>query len=289
MTFAVLIAGQSNAAGQVDATDGDHTIEDNVYGWNSPMMGAGTAWQHAAYGLQPFNRGVAPYANNIGLSFANELARRTGDKVYLTAKAKDSKEIECFIKPATLTANGWTASEDLSVNLYPDLANSIAAIPGRTEATLDYILWSQGNANSADSAAVYAAKLTALIADLTTAGLFNVNKTRLVCIALTSPTAYRDTHKAGILAASQLYVHSDGAEYQDGNTLHYTGAGLMRMGRRAFTTAWKFGCGKFRGKGSPEYQFSASVGATYHRSDGSAGSILFVKESGSLNTGWVGK
>lgn len=43
------------------------------------------------------------------------------------------------------------------------------------------------------------------------------------------------------------------------------------------------------GAGSPEGAITAKVGSLYTRTDGGAGSTLYVKESGSGNTGWVGK
>jgi len=43
------------------------------------------------------------------------------------------------------------------------------------------------------------------------------------------------------------------------------------------------------GSGSPEGAVSAPVSTTYHRNDGGAGTSLYVKESGSGNTGWVAK
>lgn len=43
------------------------------------------------------------------------------------------------------------------------------------------------------------------------------------------------------------------------------------------------------GKGTPEGSVSALVGALYTRTDGGAGTTLYVKESGTGNTGWVAK
>ena len=43
------------------------------------------------------------------------------------------------------------------------------------------------------------------------------------------------------------------------------------------------------GSGSPEGVVSAPVGRLYIRTDGGAGMTLYVKESGTGNTGWVGK
>ena len=47
--------------------------------------------------------------------------------------------------------------------------------------------------------------------------------------------------------------------------------------------------GDFYGSGSPEGVLTASVGSTYRRVDGGAGSSFYVKESGNGNTGWVAK
>ena len=43
----------------------------------------------------------------------------------------------------------------------------------------------------------------------------------------------------------------------------------------------------FSGKGSPEGAVVADIGSFYLRDDGSAGTVLYIKESGSGNTGWV--
>lgn len=43
------------------------------------------------------------------------------------------------------------------------------------------------------------------------------------------------------------------------------------------------------GAGTPEGAVAASVGTLYLRTDGGAGTTLYVKESGTGNTGWVAK
>lgn len=43
------------------------------------------------------------------------------------------------------------------------------------------------------------------------------------------------------------------------------------------------------GAGTPEGAVTAPVGSLYSRTDGGAGTTLYVKESGSGNTGWIGK
>lgn len=43
------------------------------------------------------------------------------------------------------------------------------------------------------------------------------------------------------------------------------------------------------GTGSPEGVLTAAIGSIYSRTDGGAGTTLYVKESGVGNTGWVAK
>lgn len=45
----------------------------------------------------------------------------------------------------------------------------------------------------------------------------------------------------------------------------------------------------FRGSGTPEAAVTAPIGSLYLRTDGGAGTSLYVKESGTGNTGWIGK
>jgi hypothetical protein len=45
----------------------------------------------------------------------------------------------------------------------------------------------------------------------------------------------------------------------------------------------------FMGAGTPEGVYAAAVGSVYRRNDGGAGTSFYVKESGTGNTGWVGK
>lgn len=45
----------------------------------------------------------------------------------------------------------------------------------------------------------------------------------------------------------------------------------------------------YEGNGSPEGVVSATVGSRYRRRDGGANTSLYIKESGTGNTGWVAK
>lgn len=47
--------------------------------------------------------------------------------------------------------------------------------------------------------------------------------------------------------------------------------------------------GLYSGTGTPEGAVSAPVGSVYRRGDGGTSTTLYVKESGTGNTGWVAK
>lgn len=64
----------------------------------------------------------------------------------------------------------------------------------------------------------------------------------------------------------------------------YFNASFIRFGDRAST-----GPGIYTGSGSPEGAVTAVVGSLFTRTDGGTGTTLYVKESGSGNTGWVAK
>jgi len=64
-----------------------------------------------------------------------------------------------------------------------------------------------------------------------------------------------------------------------GGTLEVSGSVTLGVGGPSWTD----------GTGSPESSVTAPVGSLYSRTDGGAGTTLYVKESGTGNTGWVGK
>ncbi len=67
---------------------------------------------------------------------------------------------------------------------------------------------------------------------------------------------------------------------------NWTDAQLELMVRRGEALVQ---CGLLMGNGSPEGVVTAPRGAFFTRGDGGAGSTLYVKESGTGNTGWVAK
>lgn len=78
--------------------------------------------------------------------------------------------------------------------------------------------------------------------------------------------------QCGTISASNLNV------YAPVNAFQYT-----------FNPFTSSGSGMYSGAGSPEGVQTANVGSLYLRNDGGAGTCLYIKESGTGNTGWVAK
>lgn len=71
-----------------------------------------------------------------------------------------------------------------------------------------------------------------------------------------------------------------------------TGLGLIGFPSMVVTGNLYFGGSTVfitSGAGTPEGSVTAPVGSLFTRTDGGAGTTLYVKESGASNTGWVAK
>jgi hypothetical protein len=68
------------------------------------------------------------------------------------------------------------------------------------------------------------------------------------------------------------------------------GVGTLNLaGSSGLHVSLNGGAGVYSGTGSPESAVTASVGSIFLRTDGGAATTLYVKESGSGNTGWIAK
>ena len=86
------------------------------------------------------------------------------------------------------------------------------------------------------------------------------------------------------VAAVQNYgitISGGTAIISDGDYSGNISAAINRSGGKVY--------GTFRGTASPEGAVTASVGSTYRRTDGTASTSFYVKESGDGNTGWAAK
>ena len=88
------------------------------------------------------------------------------------------------------------------------------------------------------------------------------------------------SHYFAINNVNKLTVVGDNVNIPDGSLVIGTsGKGVQLSGGITWTS----------GSGSPEGAVTAPVGSLYSQSDGGSGTSLYVKESGSGNTGWAAK
>jgi len=88
----------------------------------------------------------------------------------------------------------------------------------------------------------------------------------------------------------QVSLNSNGSSYQ--NLAVQTLGGDLVVGSSSSTgirLRSSGGAAIFSGTGTPEAAVTAPIGSLYLRTDGGAGTTLYVKESGTGNTGWVAK
>lgn len=83
-----------------------------------------------------------------------------------------------------------------------------------------------------------------------------------------------------ILQGGTIYGLGDTASYRRETFLTYSGGTIMDRIN---------GILRYTGSGTPEGSITGPVGSIYQRTNGGAGTSFYVKESGTGNTGWVGK
>ena len=83
-----------------------------------------------------------------------------------------------------------------------------------------------------------------------------------------------------------LYLESQGNQL---NVKNNTNTAYGYLGANAFLPDGTFAVRWLGGSGSPEGSVTGSPGAMYLRNNGGAGTTLYIKETGTGNTGWVGK
>lgn len=105
-------------------------------------------------------------------------------------------------------------------------------------------------------------------------------------LSLRADSAYNDVINVLGGAAHQIIFRTNGADaftIDAGGNILFGVNNFIDFSLTSSGLTWRVG------SGSPEGVLSASVGSLYTRSDGGAGTTLYVKESGTGNTGWVAK
>jgi hypothetical protein len=83
-----------------------------------------------------------------------------------------------------------------------------------------------------------------------------------------------------------------GGNAQTGFTTHLATSGLVTFARSINPAGFAMNTANLiwlTGSGTPEGAVTADVGSLYTRTNGGANTTLYIKESGTGNTGWVAK
>lgn len=244
----VLFLGQSNMRGNGGVTGGDMAVPPNTYVWNnyvpptaSGTASAGTAWVPFELGQYPSDQqSGGQYVTGLPHGVMRELHLRTKRRIYAVTVACGGHSIESFLRPGTRVAGGWTlpgGELDLSEQMYPQLATSLAAAP-TAPSIFDAVFLHQGekNANTGDDMTDYRAKVSALFGDLVSQGVANGLRTQFTAgvIAQDNPRylghlGALTNNLPGAIATLKI-ADSRGLVTVDG--LHFNGNGVSEMARR---------------------------------------------------------
>ena len=224
--------GQSGERGHDSAEIVDPTIPQGASVLNNTETGFGTDYWPMAWGRYPTDRG-----QSLPLAFCRRVVNVGGDQTRLFNVAKGGHPIECFLRQATLNANGWTVppgKTHLAPLIYNVNRGAKLALGLLGKTRFDVVMDMQGEANRADSVETYRDKRLAMMQDLLGAGLIT-NETPVIVAGLYEGGPFYQGHKDAIAQVSAvhpnvIYVDSAGLAASDG--LHLTGAAVISMGQR---------------------------------------------------------
>lgn len=225
----IFASGQSNMVGR--ATDGPDwdLIDDRVTVWNNvnPLGSIGTAFSTPitarANGTFDFTN-----RNNLGVWFADRMARELDDDVRLVMAARGATAIESW-------AEGETE--------IPMLENCIdvwAASTAGDPAVADVFIWHQGEGNL--STPDYPAKFTTLLANLEAGGVIGPN-TLVIVGGLSEDNINRRNFNVNVLSKLHnsdsriVFARSTGLHSYDGT--HFDGKSLYRFGSERYYHAYR--------------------------------------------------
>lgn len=224
-TVYVLISGQSNAWGASAPFQGDTTGSSKVQAWN------GSAWTRATINQPPFrcsaNNPTYPAyngSNNFGLHFCKNVQKRTGAIVRMILVPYDGDPIRNWIPSSSTNFSAITS-----------------AISASATAKIDYFLWHQGEADNSQTGGYYDLKFDTLKQQLRAQSWFP--KTTPIVVggllpggsqSAQTPTLARYDYGTDPYVA---YATSAGLSSNGIDNLHFSGASLVEMGLRYYTSA----------------------------------------------------
>lgn len=246
--FLLLAMGQSNAKSSPSSTGGDQEPIDGVYFWDNDASAGntsagfveGTRYQLAEFGEPPLNitNDGVNYANSVAFQAAKQIRLDTGRPVYVIQLALGGINLESFLDPATVAANGWeTPDQNMFQFMYPGIRTAIDAVPGRAGTELDAFFWIHGGANASDMVEVHAAKLNQLCLELRDGGLIDLQEAPVVTGEITpyGDRAFRKRQVNAYRSAQFFLPTLRVARMMNAYTtdrLHFTGRFMKEAARR---------------------------------------------------------
>lgn len=98
-----------------------------------------------------------------------------------------------------------------------------------------------------------------------------------------APEQYSKDYINGLLRILTQYLNQEDAAKANLAGLYSQAFAVSQLNVGSVGITWSSGVG------TPEAVVTAPVGSLFTRSDGGAGTTLYVKQSGTGNTGWVAK
>lgn len=247
--------GQSNMDGNQYASGGNMDANQHCFAWDqdssdNPMV-AGTQFLPAEIGTAPYNSteiGTGDPVNYFSLHTMKHIQEVRGGETYLVQIAQGSTPIESWMHDDDLTANGWMLGGSYQ-DLYPFMINALTAAKAQVPGTpdfLDLIMFCHGNANSDDSADLYAYKVQVVLDRLVTEGFASYESTKVLVGELVHGSAadiYKGTRQQKALRRLANnpdktnkfdvgIIPTRGLNGINSTPAHFTGEALVQLGYR---------------------------------------------------------
>lgn len=232
--------GQSNQRGHDTSIGGNDDFGPGLMTWSNGENSFGTGFRAADWGLYPFDKTGAggDHVNNLIQGFSVGVTESLNEPVYAVQIAKGATPIESFMTRSTMQAGGWTIPAGKAAMggfIFAEDDGCEFPCISLGKPCYDVITWMQGEANTNDTAAVFAAKLTGFFAKLYERGLAGPN-TVILMAGLFDGHPFYARHKS---ACQQVAASNPKARYVDsaglldaGDGVHFRGTAIINLGKR---------------------------------------------------------
>jgi len=307
-------------------TNAHSVLRISGYIWQAP---GGTAWSGVSVTNETGDpvRDLTVRFGDDGTTHVIWIGELAAAWYHPTVVVRDVTFTDAYYEPAVDHANGWTVG--LQATAFGTVGitdtENLPFAKGLSYGGTDVVTTSSAAAKLADNVSAYFGTGYDLRVyhDGTNSHIRNVTGTQYVSgdtITLRSVTGAEKFIECFVNGYTALYWDNQVRLWTGSNTITFVGGAKLQELSASPTATAAYGIswvldetpnrpmftddagGEFRyqilpstgpqvysGSGSPEGAKTAAVGSLYMRTDGGAGTSLYVKESGAGNTGWVAK